>query len=41
MRAYVPQDRRQDGLFMMLPPSPDRIPLVLVHGTTSSPGDLG
>lgn len=37
LRAYIPQDRTQDGLFMMLPPSPQRIPVVLVHGTASSP----
>jgi pimeloyl-ACP methyl ester carboxylesterase len=37
LRAYIPQDRTQDGLFMMLPPSPHRIPVVLVHGTASSP----
>jgi len=37
LRAYIPQGRSQDGLFMLLPPSPNRIPLVLVHGTASSP----
>ena len=37
LRAYIPQDRTQDGLFMLLPPSLHRIPVVLVHGTASSP----
>src|SRR5262249_46305054 len=37
LRNYIPQSRTQDGLFFMQPPSVDRIPLVLVHGTASSP----
>jgi len=37
LRSYIPQSRAQDGLFFLRPPSVDRIPLVLVHGTASSP----
>jgi pimeloyl-ACP methyl ester carboxylesterase len=37
LRNFIPQSRTQDGLFFMQPPSVDRIPLVLVHGTASSP----
>ncbi len=37
LRTAIPQDRAQDGLFMLLPPRRDRIPVVLVHGTASSP----
>jgi hypothetical protein len=33
----VPTDRTDDGLFLLEPYRPDRIPLVLVHGTYSSP----
>ena len=33
----IPRDRTQDGLFMLHPYSPGKIPLVLVHGTASSP----
>lgn len=36
-KTYFPQMRTQDGLFFLHPPRPDRIPLVLVHGTASSP----
>ena len=37
LRSYIPQSRTQDGLFFLTPPRMDRIPLVLVHGTASSP----
>lgn len=37
LRAYIPQGRTQDGLFMLQPPILNRIPVVLVHGTASSP----
>jgi pimeloyl-ACP methyl ester carboxylesterase len=37
LKSYFPEMKTQDGLFFMQPPSPDRIPLVLVHGTASSP----
>ncbi len=37
LRTYIPQSRTQDGLFFLQPPSTDRIPVVLVHGTASSP----
>jgi pimeloyl-ACP methyl ester carboxylesterase len=37
LRTYIPQSRTQDGLFFLTPPRVDRIPLVLVHGTASSP----
>jgi pimeloyl-ACP methyl ester carboxylesterase len=37
LRSYIPQSRAQDGLFFLTPPRVDRIPLVLVHGTASSP----
>ena len=37
LRSYIPQSRTQDGLFFLAPPRVDRIPLVLVHGTASSP----
>jgi pimeloyl-ACP methyl ester carboxylesterase len=37
LKTYFPQLRTQDGLFFLHPPRPDRIPLVLVHGTASSP----
>ena len=37
LRSYIPQSRTQDGLFLLTPPRVDRIPLVLVHGTASSP----
>ena len=33
----IPRDRTQDGLFMLHPYSPGKIPVVLVHGTLSSP----
>ena len=33
----IPRDRAQDGLFMLHPYSPGKIPVVLVHGTLSSP----
>lgn len=33
----IPRDRAQDGLFMLRPYRPGQIPLVLVHGTASSP----
>ena len=33
----IPRDRTQDGLFFMRPYQPGRIPVVLVHGTASSP----
>lgn len=37
LRSYIPQSRAQDGLFFLTPPRVDRVPLVLVHGTASSP----
>ena len=33
----IPQDRAKDGLFTVYPYRPGKIPLVLVHGTASSP----
>jgi hypothetical protein len=33
----LPRDRTQDGLLMIYPYSPGKIPVVLVHGTASSP----
>jgi pimeloyl-ACP methyl ester carboxylesterase len=33
----VPRDRTQDGLFMLQPYRPGKSPVVLVHGTASSP----
>jgi pimeloyl-ACP methyl ester carboxylesterase len=33
----LPRDRAQDGLFMMHPYRPGKIPVILVHGTMSSP----
>jgi pimeloyl-ACP methyl ester carboxylesterase len=36
-RGQLPRDRAQDGLFLMHPYRPGKIPLVLVHGTASSP----
>ena len=33
----ISRDRTQDGLFLMRPYQPGRIPVVLVHGTASSP----
>lgn len=33
----IPQDRAKDGLFTIYPYLPGKIPLVLVHGTASSP----
>ena len=35
--SVIPQDRAQDGLFTLRPYRPGRIPIVLVHGTASSP----
>lgn len=35
--SLMPTDRTQDGLFMMEPYRPGKIPVVLVHGTASSP----
>lgn len=35
--SAIPRDRAQDGLAMLYPYSPGKIPLVLVHGTLSSP----
>lgn len=37
LKSYIPHMQTQDGLFFVQPPSLDRIPLVLVHGTASSP----
>ncbi len=37
MRGTIPTDRAQDGLFLLRPYRPGRIPVVLVHGTLSSP----
>jgi triacylglycerol esterase/lipase EstA (alpha/beta hydrolase family) len=33
----IPRDRAHDGLFMLQPYRPGKIPVVLVHGTASSP----
>lgn len=33
----IPKDRTQDGLFTLYPYQPGKIPIVLVHGTASSP----
>ena len=35
--VMIPRDRTQDGLFFMQPYQPGKIPVVLVHGTASSP----
>ncbi|WAR43180.1 esterase/lipase family protein [Methylomonas rapida] len=35
--TMVPQDRARDGLFTLRPYRPGKIPVVLVHGTASSP----
>jgi pimeloyl-ACP methyl ester carboxylesterase len=35
--GFIPKDRAQDGLFTLQPYRPGKIPLVLVHGTASSP----
>jgi len=37
LRTYLPQGQAQDGLILLQLPSRDRIPVVLVHGTASSP----
>lgn len=37
LRSLNAQDRAQDGLFMLQPYRPGKIPVVLVHGTASSP----
>lgn len=37
LKSYFPQLQTQDGLFFLHPPSLDRIPIVLIHGTASSP----
>ncbi len=37
LRGLLPRDRAQDGLFMLQPYKPGKIPVVLVHGTASSP----
>jgi pimeloyl-ACP methyl ester carboxylesterase len=37
LRGMIPKDRTQDGLFLLHPYKPERIPVVLVHGTASSP----
>ncbi len=34
---FIPQDRARDGLFTLRPYRPGKIPIVLVHGTASSP----
>jgi pimeloyl-ACP methyl ester carboxylesterase len=36
-RGTIPKDRAQDGLFMLHPYRKGRMPVVLVHGTASSP----
>jgi len=38
LEDLIPKDRAQDGLFFTNPFDPNKIPLVLVHGTASSPG---
>ena len=35
--GLIPKDRAQDGIFLMHPYQKGKIPLVLVHGTASSP----
>ena len=35
--GLVPKDRAQDGIFTLQPYRPGKIPVVLVHGTASSP----
>lgn len=35
--GLIPKDRAQDGLFTLRPYFPGKIPVVLVHGTASSP----
>ena len=35
--GLIPKDRAQDGIFTMQPYKPGKIPVVLVHGTASSP----
>jgi pimeloyl-ACP methyl ester carboxylesterase len=35
--GQIPRDRAQDGLFTLHPYRPGKIPVVLVHGTASSP----
>jgi pimeloyl-ACP methyl ester carboxylesterase len=37
IRGFMPRDRAQDGLFTLHPYRPGKIPVVLVHGTASSP----
>ncbi|NOT56573.1 MAG: alpha/beta fold hydrolase [Deltaproteobacteria bacterium] len=37
LSAYLPQEAPPDGLLLLHPPRRDRIPVVLVHGTASSP----
>ena len=37
LRDMLPKDRAQDGLFLLHPYKPGKIPVVLVHGTASSP----
>jgi hypothetical protein len=37
LENLIPKDRTQDGLFFLEPFDPKKIPLVLVHGTASSP----
>lgn len=37
LRGLFPRDRAEDGLFMLQPYKPGKIPVVLVHGTASSP----
>lgn len=36
-QGRIPKDRAQDGMFMLHPYKPGKIPIVLVHGTASSP----
>lgn len=38
LEDLIPKDRAQDGLFFTKPFDPLKIPVVLVHGTASSPG---
>lgn len=35
--SIIPKDRAQDGLFTLRPYFPGKIPIILVHGTASSP----
>lgn len=38
LEDLIPKDRTRDGLFFLAPFEPNKIPVVLVHGTASNPG---